>query len=211
MDCMMPEMDGYEATGAIRQLPGLAARVPIIAMTANAMRGDRERCLEAGMDDYVSKPVRVEQLDAMVARWAKPAAGADAQPASFKAPAGQRVVDLGVLEGLRELQEEGAPDIVVEFVDLFLNDLPVRRAIIRAAMTDGDAQQMLEAAHALKSGASYIGARDLARLCAEVELASQQRDTGRALELGAALENEAEAVRRFFETWRANPPRRAAS
>lgn len=76
MDCSMPEMDGYQATAELRRLQAKAAiRVPVIAFTANAMDGDRARCLEAGMDDYLTKPVRIEELRAMLERWA-PAAGA---------------------------------------------------------------------------------------------------------------------------------------
>jgi len=74
MDCQMPEMDGYEATAAIRCLPGAPARIPIIAMTAHAMAGDRDKCLQAGMNDYVPKPISRAHLVAVLERWLGPAA-----------------------------------------------------------------------------------------------------------------------------------------
>jgi CheY-like chemotaxis protein len=69
MDCQMPGMDGFTATAAIRQLDGAPGRLPIIAMTANAMKGDRERCLAVGMNDYISKPASYEDLRAIITRW----------------------------------------------------------------------------------------------------------------------------------------------
>ena len=189
MDCMMPEMDGYEAAAAIRGMPGPVARTPIVAMTANAMQGDRERCLAAGMDDYLSKPVRQDQLQEIVARWT---------PDTTATP-----VDAEVLEGFRQLQEEGQPDIVNEFIDLFLCDLPGRREAIRRALGDADTDGVRGAAHALKSSAAYIGAAGLARLCAELELAARNGDLTTAADRASALEVEAERAATFLARHRA--------
>jgi CheY-like chemotaxis protein/HPt (histidine-containing phosphotransfer) domain-containing protein len=197
MDCMMPEMDGYEATAAIRAMPGPVSRTPVVAMTANAMQGDREHCLAAGMDDYLSKPVRQDQLQEALKRWAP-----DKSVATPAVPP----VDVDVLEGFRQLQEEGQPDVVVEFIDLFLGDLPARRKAIRLALSDGDPERVRAAAHALKSSAAYIGAAELARLCKEVEMAGRNGDLLSAAARSLDLEAEADRATSFLMLRRGTAP-----
>ncbi len=127
LDCQMPELDGYETARLIRQQEAPLALMPghnkpplhIVAMTANAMHGDREKCLTAGMDDYVSKPVRLAELEAALRRAAARLPPEAGLPVSPTLPSG---VDPGVLHALRELALPGQPDPVVELAGLFLTD-----------------------------------------------------------------------------------------
>jgi PAS domain S-box-containing protein len=207
MDCMMPEVDGYEATAAIRALAGPVARTPIIAMTANAMQGDRARCLAAGMDDYLSKPVQLEQLRSALLRWTAtaPATVAPTDLAPPTSPVARRAppVDPAVLESFRQLQEADAPDVVVEFIDLFLDDLPDRRAAISRACAAGVAEALRSAAHALKGSAAYIGAHGLAERCKAVEAAARSGEMTTAARETVRMEQEATSVQHYLQERRA--------
>jgi PAS domain S-box-containing protein len=197
MDCMMPEMDGYDATAAIRRIPGPRSRTPVVAMTANAMQGDRERCLSAGMDDYISKPVRAEKLRAAVERWT----GRRQGPRSLTpppAPVGRIPVDLATLDRLGGLQPEGGTDIIVEFIEIFLTDLPARRAAIREAVASGNGAAVATAAHALKGSSAYMGAEELHRLCQDLEVAGLKDDHRAAGSIMVALDAEAVTVHEFL-------------
>ncbi|MBK7673877.1 MAG: response regulator [Candidatus Accumulibacter sp.] len=186
MDCQMPEMDGFEATAQVRarQREGLLpGKLSIVALTANAVEGDRERCLAAGMDDYLSKPFTRERLTAALARWLPVAAeqAAEPRPASMPlatapgpAPAGAPAATSGgpinpnALDAIRKLGGPGNASLVNKVIDAYLADTPPRFAQLRADA--GDAEALRQAAHALKSSSANVGAEQLAALCKELEM-----------------------------------------
>ncbi|QIN77575.1 response regulator [Rubrobacter marinus] len=199
MDVQMPEMDGYAATRELRRREGAAGarRMPVIAMTANALEGDRSSALEAGMDDYVAKPVKPTELNEVLERWvsapAEPGEEAAADVASGMADpvANGRLedpLDPDVLAGLRELggTGDGEPDILAELVELFVEDAEPRLAALREAVAAGDAEGIERAAHTLKGSAGNMGARRMS------EIASRLQDVGTSGDLskaGALLED----------------------
>ncbi|MBX0331448.1 response regulator [Oscillochloris sp. ZM17-4] len=164
MDVQMPELDGLEATRRIVARWPAGQRPRIIAMTANAMRGDRERCLEAGMDDYISKPVRIEELEAALERL-----GTSVADTSREAAAPAALIDRGALDRLQQSLGGGDPATVIEFIDLFIAETPTLLGDLGRAIVDDRADLVKRAAHTLKSNAALVGARALAELCRALE------------------------------------------
>jgi PAS domain S-box-containing protein len=161
MDCQMPNLDGYEATGRIRAQERPGERLPVIALTAHAMAGDRERCLEAGMDDYMSKPLRPEVLDEVLERWLGIAAP-DGAP-------DQAAVDALIDEARMRTFRDDYPDIVDQLLNLFLQSTPPLLDELRAAVDGGDGDELRRAAHKLKGSCQNIGATFMATLCRALE------------------------------------------
>lgn len=182
MDCQMPVLDGYAATRRWRAMETESGGrpIPIVAMTANAMAGDRERCLAAGMDDYLSKPVAREQLDACLQRWLPrqpllpgPTSGAaPADPESASAGAQARalpILDSSVIDELYEVA--GADTITI--LQLFLDDAPGIIEQLEAAAANRDSMQLRDLAHTLKSSSANVGALTVSNAARRIELAAR--------------------------------------
>jgi signal transduction histidine kinase/DNA-binding response OmpR family regulator len=177
MDSQMPVMDGFAATAEIRRTEGDSRRTIVVAVTAHAMKGERERCLAAGMDDYLSKPVSLDLLKEVIERWmpahaAEPDPSADAPPEHGNA---SEAIDARILAQLREL-EAGMPGLLADVMATFVRETPGRIARIATALRTGDGPGAEQAAHGLKGSAAAIGAQRLSALCAHIEECSRQGD-----------------------------------
>ncbi len=177
MDCMMPELDGYQATMSIRSIERTLGRprTSIVALTAAAMAGERERCLSAGMNGYLSKPIRHEELVSMIEKWRPantPIADSEAHPVSDQSggPGNEHsdeMLDQSALDAIRNCP--GGDRILRGAIEGFMRDAPARLAELHQAQIDGDAEIVERVAHTLKSSSALLGARRLSKLCLHVE------------------------------------------
>ena len=195
MDCQMPEMDGYAATQEIRAREaraahGLRRHVRIIAMTANAMRGDREKCLAAGMDDYVSKPIRMEELEAALNRI--PVAGAPLPPAAHR----------GLQSHVVNLLREFPPEAVSELLGSFLADTPPLLAELRHLAGGTDLAKFGRAAHSLAGSCGIFGLHEMRVLGLQLQELAERGSLAGHAPLLAELESRFVAVRPEVENLR---------
>ena len=183
MDVQMPEMDGLEATKAIRGLEtGRGGRVPIVGVTAHAMKGDRERCLGAGMDGYLPKPIRPAALFAAI----EAAVGQSPSPPPVEAAANEMVLDEASLLAL----VGGDSALIRELTALFLQDGPERMAEMASALDAGDRTALERAAHTLKGSAGSLCGHPAARAALYLEDLAKSGDLGEARRAHAALGDE---------------------
>lgn len=223
MDCQMPEMDGLTATRLIRareaeqtKQTGDSAvapppRLPIVALTAHAMQGDREQCLAAGMDDHLSKPFTLVQLEHMLSRWLPNRLRGEVSqqtipPGSMGkeivgdlqeeprcvsepvAPPAGSIIDQTALAGIRALQRSGQPDIVARVVTSYFETSPDIVDRIRSAVRSQNAAELRAAAHRLKSSSAQLGAMAVSADCRELEQMGERQDLTHADEVAARLE-----------------------
>jgi PAS domain S-box-containing protein len=193
MDIQMPDMDGYEATRRIRQMAESKAKVPIIAITAHALTGEREKCIAAGMNDYLAKPVSLEQVGAVIRLWASK----DSQETAAAGPDLMEQDDQYVLDRERvssflaiSRTQDGFLD---ELVRTFREDVPSRIDALRSAASNGDANDLALAAHALKSSSGSVGAKRMLTMASSLE---QNARAGRLDGAEAAIEQLAAEFRR---------------
>ena len=188
MDCQMPEMNGYEATRAIRQLPGRARQIRILAVTANADPDEKRKCLNAGVDDYLIKPIDLEQLGQALR-------GIAGEVGAVQGEAGSGDTD-SIVEALHSF---GDAVVVVELIELFLQDAPARLTQARAALDANKAAEAGEAAHSLKGSARNLRAGQLAKACEALEKMGKTGSLDDAETLLGQVEAELQKVATLLE------------
>jgi len=206
MDCHMPEMDGFEATKKIRERERQAdARpVPIIALTANAMTQDREECLNAGMDDHLSKPFSMQTMKDVLARW-MPQAASSAQSAAAELAAratakAAQVLDRRTLDELRTLLTDGKAEVLTRVIHVYLAESPKLVQALKQAVGADDARQIATCAHSLKSCSANVGAKMLSRYCEDLEASARHAETKEAGKLFGKIESEHGCVQTALTT-----------
>ncbi|MDQ6786415.1 MAG: PAS domain S-box protein [Acidobacteriota bacterium] len=215
MDCQMPVLDGFEATAEIRRLQSDSNRTTIIAMTAHALEGEREKCLAVGMDDYISKPVKVETLREVLERWTNREAE---KPSEIENPNGGKmeielvkaddsfdvggleILNLSILESFKEFQTPGEPDLVEELTGLFVEDTKKRLVSLREAIEKNDVETVARETHTLKGSSGNIGARRITAIVGEME--AKATDAERVNFLLGKLESEFKQVVEMLDSMR---------
>jgi two-component system, sensor histidine kinase and response regulator len=218
MDCQMPVMDGYEATEKLREIEGADRHTCVIAVTATAMAADRDRCLAAGMDDYLAKPLSLDSLAAVLAHWAPDHSDANVAAARAQsalepnfgptqpdprddiagdalAAVGAPVLDAQVIARLERLGADAGEDLMEQLSALFLADADMGVVVMRDALAGDDAATLARAAHTLRGASANVGANALAALCAVLEADSTCGNLAAGPAHLAALETELGRVR----------------
>jgi CheY-like chemotaxis protein len=193
MDVQMPGVDGLQATMELRRRENGGPRTPVVAMTALAMKGDRERCLEAGMDGYLSKPIRAQDLDSVLDTYRKSKHAVLAQPGPTS-PDGP-IDEAELLERV-----DGDRTFIAELAEVFRDDYPRQLRIAHEGVTSGDAEKVRRAAHALKGALSNLAAPSACTLAMAIEEVVKNGELSDARVTLIQLEEELHRVAKRLQT-----------
>jgi two-component system sensor histidine kinase/response regulator len=219
MDCEIPVLNGYETTSEIRNQSGASRESPIIAVTSASSELDQQRCLAAGMDGHLTKPLTLGALSAGMVRWA-PVAEPTPDPMPERSPAGSHrgqehddepALDAVVLDRLERLGAEAGEDLVGELATLFLADADTRIVALHDALAQLDGPALIHAAHTLCGASANLGAAALARLCARLATDGTVGDLENCEALLHTVEEELARVRTALMAPRPSPVRTDAS
>ena len=210
MDCQMPEMDGYEATAHIRRWEGDSRHTPIIAMTAAAMEGDREKCLASGMDDYITKPVRPEVIAAVIERWLRATSFSRALAPPVQVPvvakrvpgvsvdAEATILDSNQIGLLRDL-DDGEGGVLAELVAQYVEESQIQHQALVKALGARDAHAIERAAHSLRGASANLGGVAVAGVCGEIESRGRADDVAGCVALKDRFQFEFDRLRSALE------------
>ena len=198
MDVQMPHLDGLDATRQICERWPEKSRPQIVAMTANALPEDREACFAAGMNDYVAKPIRAEELAAALKR-VKPLTNGDGGSVAVAHVS----LDDGALGNLRDL---GGDEFLDEVIDAFLADAPALLATLRQSLDSQNSEELRRAAHTLKSNGATLGAAEFAELCRTLEQRAKEDELDGAPELVDRIEQEYRSLEEALSDLRSESP-----
>ena len=198
MDCQMPVMDGYQATAEIRRLEGPMKHIPIIAMTANAMQGDREKCMEAGMDDYVSKPVKIDNLGDALERQL----GEKLSDTSDTAPSAENKSDaeLPPPVDMQCLCDAAGDDLeeIKELVDLYIDQTSQQLQQLKGAIESGSVDETGSLAHTCKGASANCGMEGIAKVMFEMEKSTREGQLDGVDDMFADAEKEFERIKQYL-------------
>ncbi len=188
MDVQMPEMDGLEATKKIREL---GIKIPIIALTANAFEEDRKRCLEAGMDEYISKPIKIEELLNIISKFFEAEAGPEQKEAQVQTRS-KKVIQIDMKRAMDAVG--GDKELLNELLNMFYEDSKAKLKEIKEAIENKDYEKLRELAHAVKGASANIGLTDIYEICLELENMAKKKDISGSDKLYSKLKENIKAL-----------------